>query len=474
MTAQTNAPRPATHQTETPTHHRHWTRLAGWAAVAAATIFALTQCAVLVRRAGRGKTDFSVIYRTARAINRGEGGDLYARPADPSWPRCIPPVGTAGFQLLALMPPRTAAIVWCAVTLAVLAAGAACLARAINALGPDATDYRHALPSGVAVLVLLAADCLQTGQFSILFVACWLAFIPAAMHRRDALAGVALALPAAVKFYPALLLAVPLALRRASSGSSRSSRSKKAVLAFAIAWIALTAIVPLCILGPARAWDLSAGYVRHNFLADANVVNARFHAATVSNQAIDVVLLRYLTSDGEFHAPAAAASASASAQKVPHLDLPRPAVLALAQIVRVIVFALAALATWRYARSPARSAPRAALILTALWAATLYLILPETKARYAVYTAPAYLPILAAAASAARRRAYLRLAAWLALTVTSLVTLIALPAVLLRLGLGLTGPVILFVANLTLLNHAPAAARRPRDLRLASSRPDDR
>jgi len=434
MTASTDTPRPDAHENPTPPPHRHWPQLAGWAAVAATTVFALTQCAVLVKRAGQGKTDFSVIYRTARAINRGQGGDLYARPADPDWPRCIPPVGTAGFQLLALMPPTTAAVVWCAVMLAVLAAGAAALATAVKTLGPHAADYRHALPWALAVYALLAADCLQTGQFSVLFAACWLAAVLAAMRRRHVWAGIALALPAAVKFYPALLLAVPLALRRGS---------KKTVLAFALAAIALTAIVPLCILGPARAWDLSAGYVRHNFLASANAVNVRFRAANVSNQAIDVVMLRYLTHDAEFH------TAAATAQSVPHLDLPRPAVLALAQIIRIAILALAAVATYRYARSPARSAPHAPLVLTALWTATLYLALPETKARYAIYTAPAYLPILAAAASAAARRAYPRLAAWLAVTVASLATLIALPTALLHLGVGLTGPVILFAATLT-------------------------
>ena len=33
-------------------------------------------------------------------------------------------------------------------------------------------------------------------------------------------------------------------------------------------------------------------------------------------------------------------------------------------------------------------------MVSALWSATLYLILPETKARYAVYTFVAFLPLL--------------------------------------------------------------------------------
>lgn len=417
-------------------------RLAGWAAVALALGAALSQCVVLVRRVARGKTDFSVIYRTAQAINRGEDGDLYAGARNAKWPRSIPPVGTAPFQALALMRPAAAAAVWCVAAMVVLAGGAACLVLTVAALAPDRGDYRDALPWALAVMGLLACDCLQTGQFSILFAACWLAFMLAASRGRSVWAGLALALPAAIKFYPAVLAAVPLALRRG-----------RALLWFALGWLALTALVPLCVLGPARAWDLSRGYVRHNFLADENVVNLRFHAATISNQGIDVVMLRYLTHDREFHAAAA---------HVPHLDLPRRLVLALAQVVRAGVLALAAVASWRWCRAPGgRGRALDAIVLTALWAAALYLILPETKARYAVYVAPAYLPVLAAAAAAGARRDYRALAGWVVLVCASLAAVIYLPKALLQFGLGLAGPVMIFAAVLVVMGGRVARASRP-------------
>jgi len=394
----------------------------------------------------RGKTDFSVIYRTAEAINRDEGSDLYARPQNPKWPRSIPPVGTAPFQVLAAMRPGAAAIAWCVGALAVLGGGAVCMVLIVRRLGPDAADYRAVLPWALAVLVLLACDCLQTGQFSILFVACWLAFMLAAVSRRHTWAGLALALPAAIKFYPGLLLAVPLGLRRG-----------RQLLAFVLGWLALTVIVPLCTLGPARAWDLSAAYVRHNFLANANVVNVRFHAATISNQAIDVVMLRYLTDDPEFHAAA----------NVPHLNLPRSLVLGLAQAVRAAILVVAAAATWRWLRRTDPASPHTLVMLTALWTATLYLILPETKARYAVYTAPAYLPVLAAASAAARQKHHRTTVLWIVLIAASLAAVIALPRPLLHFGAGLAGPMALFIAILVLMNRTGPAPQH------ASSRPTE-
>jgi len=415
----------------TPNRRPGWANLAGWGFTALAAVVAVTQCAVLIRRARQGRTDFSIIYRTAEAINQGHRGDLYGEPLDPSWPRSIPPVGTIPFQALAAMEPGPAAAVWSAAALALLAGGAVCMRLLVGRLGDRAGDYRLALPWATGVMILLACDCLQTGQFSILFAACWLAFMLAAARGRSIWAGLALALPAAVKFYPAMMAAVPLAMRKG-----------RQVLLLAVGWIVLTAIVPLCVFGPARAWDLSAGYVRHNFLADDNVVNLRFHAPTVSNQAIDVVMLRYLTHDVEFHA---------AAPRVPHLDWPRPLVLVLAQIVRAGIVVLAVLASWRWVRAPGRREPQTVIVLTALWAATLYLVLPETKARYAVYVAPAYLPILAAAAAAARRKCYRALAGWTVLIAASLAAVLYPPKIALHFGLGLAGPIMLLAAMLALM-----------------------
>ena len=138
---------------------------------------------------------------------------------------------------------------------------------------------------------------------------------------------------------------------------------------------------------------------------------------------------------------------------MPHLDLPRTLALGLAQAVRAAILALAAVATWRWLRKADPAAPLTLVMLTALWTATLYLVLPETKARYAVYTAPAYLPILAALATAARREHYRATALLIILVAASLAALIDLPRPLLHLGAGLAGPLILFIATLALMKR---------------------
>ena len=116
-----------------------------------------------------------------------------------------------------------------------------------------------------------------------------------------------------------------------------------------------------------------------------------------SNQSLDVTLLRYLADLPAF---------SAAHPGFPHLRLAPDAVLVVVWCVKLAVLIATGLAAWRLGRC-ARTQPRwSALLMMALWVATLYLLLPETKGRYAVYTFPAWLPLLALVAAQRQRWRY--------------------------------------------------------------------
>ena len=91
-------------------------------------------------------------------------------------------------------------------------------------------------------------------------------------------------------------------------------------------------------------------------------------------------------------------------------------------------------------------------MMSALWSCTLYLMLPETKARYAVYTFIAFLPLLEVAVNAnepkaARVRAVVE--------IVSCVILIGglMPDPPKAYGIGLIGAVLLWLGNLRLLSR---------------------
>jgi hypothetical protein len=91
-------------------------------------------------------------------------------------------------------------------------------------------------------------------------------------------------------------------------------------------------------------------------------------------------------------------------------------------------------------------------MMSALWSATLYLILPETKARYAVYTFVAFLPLLERAVNASepanvRRRAF----AAIAVCVILIGGLMPDPPKV--YGIGLIGAVVLWLENLRLISR---------------------
>ena len=94
-------------------------------------------------------------------------------------------------------------------------------------------------------------------------------------------------------------------------------------------------------------------------------------------------------------------------------------------------------------------------MMSALWSATLYLILPETKARYAVYTSVAFLPLLERAVNGNEPASVrLRVVAGIAFCVVLIGGLMPDPPKV--YGMGLVGAVLLWVENLRLIGRGSA------------------
>jgi hypothetical protein len=96
-------------------------------------------------------------------------------------------------------------------------------------------------------------------------------------------------------------------------------------------------------------------------------------------------------------------------------------------------------------------------MMAALWAATLYHLLPEAKARYAVHTFPAFVPVIAAGADALAAGRLRRVAAVMGLAVLCGFCVMGYPHALRPFGWGLLGSVLLWVSVLVCL-RAPCAA----------------
>jgi len=402
-------------------------------ALVAALIVAAWQLTVLVNRAARGASDFGFYYRAAARIE-AVGGEVYAS-LDPRtlWPCCLPPSGMVFFSLFQHLSPAVAGVVWALVNLSLLGVCLAGLAVTVRRLEHRRESFLNSFEFAAAVLLVVASGSLQTGQLSVLIVACWLLFLGASARGRLILAGSALALPAALKFYPALLVMVPLLMR-----------ARRQVVAFAVATPLLLIIPPALYYGHSDATELWSSYWHNSLLGegDINIVRWRLKPEVLRNQSLDMGMLRYLTKQDEF---------SLVAPQVPHLDFSERSVLVAANLVRAVVVLITVLVAWFWLRRVRPSPVYAALMLMALWAAAMYLILPEAKDRYAVYTFPAFLPLLAAGYEAlvgGRRRRAIVISG---LVVVCLVLVMGVPTVLQQLSVGLLGPILLWTTNCSML-----------------------
>jgi hypothetical protein len=95
-------------------------------------------------------------------------------------------------------------------------------------------------------------------------------------------------------------------------------------------------------------------------------------------------MIRYLSWYPKFHEQYALPTA--------RLDL--DTVRTLGHVVRALIVAWTALAVVRWWRNKGDDAAWNAVLLAAVWSSTLYLVLPETRARYAVYAFLGFVPLV--------------------------------------------------------------------------------
>lgn len=362
-------------------------------------LLALAECWHLTHRVASRQTDFSVFYRSAQELVGGVDAEFYRRLDQTGLYHCIPPSGT---MLLFWMPwtsMQVAAALWSLLNLAVLALSVWALHAVFAGLDRQRRLYQSTWLWAVFLLLVMSSGSLQVGQYSVLFASCWIFYLWADATNRHALAALLLALPTTIKFYPGLLFAIPATLRRFR---------QLACLLPAI--ILLAVILPLPLYG-SHLSEMWHGFFTHIIFGDANRVQAGLRPESLSNQSLDVVLLRYLTFQPIFHQ---------ANPWFPHASLPQTLVALISNLLKLGALVLTALASVRLSTQALRRPRWTALLLMALWTATLYLVMLEVRARYAVYPFPAFLPLLVMAA--AQRHNLKRYVGWctfIALTVAA-------------------------------------------------------
>jgi len=335
----------------------------------------------LVDRAATQQSDISTFYRTAQAIRGGVTAEFYGQPDERGGRRCIPPAGTMFFGYMPWLSAAGAAAVWLVFNLGLLVLGAWALGRVFGRLERHRRLYRRIWPWAVMLLMVLSVDALQVGQFSLLFTTCWLLYL--ALDSGFAAAAM-LMLPAAIKIYPALLWAVPLARRQG-----------RQLLWLAPAALLIGVLLPLSLYGT-HLPDMWRGFFRHTIVRSADSrLGDMFSPKEEANQSLDNQLFRALTDQPEFNE---------KYPHFPHLHLPPEGVAKLAAALKLGLLLATALAAWRLG-SRSRAQPRwTALLMLGLWSVTLVLLLPENKAPYIVYCFPGWLPVLAMLAARSRHR----------------------------------------------------------------------
>ena len=390
----------------------------------------LTQVVSLLARVGDG-TDFTVFYNTGRLLDGGAGGELYrGKDQTTGWLRTIPPFGQALIHPFERGSIQAAALGWSVFNLALLALTAGLLRAFAARLDAKSRVLGAVWPHGVTLLLALAPGCVQVGQFSILFVACWVGALALSATRFRAWSGAALALPIAVKVYPALLLAVPFLARRPRA------------LAVALLFVALWSASPWLLYG-ARTGELTASFWQSAIASPQGRLAESQNAGPPFSQGLDSVALRYLTSNPRI------------ARRFPgfrHLDWPRQNALRAVEIARLAVMMLSFGVGWRFWQSGRRAPLWGQAMLLALWCAALYVILPGAKSRYAIYAFPAFWPLLCCAWAARRLDRKPAFWAWSLVAVICYLALVQLVPSSFRIyGIGWLGALLLWGINLALL-----------------------
>ncbi len=408
-------------------------------------VLVIAQTISLVGRVQNGGTDFSVFYNTAKLLQGGAGAEIYSRTdAETGWLITIPPFGQALVQPLAWFSPTVAAVLWGAFNLVLLLASLLALRSFLGRMDRQQRLYARAFPWMAVLLLFLSAGSLQVGQWSVFFTACWIFFLNEASKRRDSWAGGLLAIPAAVKLYPLLLLAVPIFV-----GKSRQIIGLIAGLVFCF-------VLPILFYG-ARTAPLTTTFFQDVILNPQGRVAESQTARSTANQGLDAVMLRALSYDARFH--------GRKYPHYPHLSLDHDVVISLAGKVRLALLALTLGVAWRWRRAMSKRLKAQSFYMTlqmaALWCSTLYLLLPGAKARYAVYVFLGFLPLLAAIVAMRRRNEYSKSAALCGFTIVcALFVSSSVPELWRAYNAGFIGAGMLWCANLGGLLHQAAQARK--------------
>ncbi|MFQ6069908.1 MAG: glycosyltransferase family 87 protein [Candidatus Aminicenantales bacterium] len=392
----------------------------------------------LINFASHGKSDISVLLRTAALLKAGAGGELYTeKDKATNWPRCIPPAGMVFIQPLQSLGPTWAGIIWTLINLSLLTGASVALYYFIEKLDYQKHIYQNLFPYALMILFLLAIGSIQVGQFSLLFLSCWIFYLYASSDNHSFWGGVSLSIPSAIKLYPLLMLAVPL--------FSGKRKAVSVISFFFIGILILVIILPFAFYGT-RTLDLSVSFVKHTLLSPEGMrsVYRRLTTGSLSNQGLDAVLLRYLTHSPEFHS---------KFSYVPHLNLTRQNVLLLADIIRVVIILITSWVALRWFRHVKNKHIYSSMMMAALWSSALYLIIPLTKSRYAVYTFIGFLPLLEMIEIARIKRNWPKYVSLLCFMLLCFVLiLLAIPDYLRAYGIGILGALGLWAANVKLMS----------------------
>ena len=410
-------------------------------------VLVIAQAVSLFGRVQDEGTDFSVFYNTSKLLQNGAGAEIYSHDdAETGWLITIPPFGQALMQPLVWFSPTVAAILWGVFNLFLLLASLLALRSFLERLDRQQRLYLRAFPWMAVLLLFLSAGSIQVGQWSVFFTACWIFYLNEASKRRDGLAGCLLAVPAAIKLYPLLLMAIPVFV-----GKSRQVMGL-------IAGLVLCLLLPTVFYG-ARTLPLTTAFFQEVVLNPQGRVAESQTARSTANQGLDAVMLRVLSYDAKFH--------GRKFPNYPHLSLDRAVVISWAGKVRLLLLALTLGVAWHWRRAMTERLKSQSLYMTlqmaALWCSTLYLLLPGAKSRYVVYVFLGFLPLLAAIVATRRRFEYSKSAALCVFTVVCAVFVSSsVPGLLRAYNIGFIGAVALWCANLLGLLNDAAQSRKLR------------
>jgi hypothetical protein len=396
-----------------------------------AVILTGAQCRLLYSRASQERSDVGVMIRSATLLNEGAGAELYEDADEVTgWNRAHPPAALALFQPLVRLGPRGAAIGWVLANIGFLLLSLWSLRRLISTLGASGRVYEDALPWLATLLLVLAAGSIQVGQFSLLFLSCWMVALDGLARQKDFVAGVAFAPPIAIKIYPALLLG--------TLGVLKPKRMATVLSFLLVGGLGFAVLIPFLSVGE-RTGSLTASWVTNSLFSTGGRVSSYFVGpGAISTQSLESLLSRFLTGGSAFHA---------AHPHVPHLNLDPTFVLGLAAIISLAILSASVWATGRLRQAPIEM-PLKLLYSGALWSATLYAVLPETKARYAAYTFLAFVPLLAQitwARSGGDGKGVFRAGVVLGVSLIMIVQM--LPRSIQVLGIGYLGSLILWGWN---------------------------